>query len=602
MSFLSLRSLAARRFPRVGRVIVHDQMVLSVLAVIIGVLVAIAEIGFREAIDHIQLLSFGFSLELQASETVRLDWWHVLLVPTAGGLAVGLMVWLLMPDRRTHGVPDVIEAAALRGGRMRAGSGLAMAAISATSLGVGASVGREGPAVHIGAALASVIAQRLSLSPAFLRTIIGCGAAAAVAAGFNAPIAGVFFAIEVVVGQYALRTFAPVVLSAVTATMVGRAHWGPTPAFIVPPHPEVSIVELPAFVALGVVSALVVTLFMRAIPLVQAAARASPVPAWLRPALAGFAVGLIGLAFPKVLGVGYEATDLALQGTLGFEEMLILATAKLVATAICLGGGFGGGIFSPSLFLGAMVGGAFGMLAGDFLPGEASSPGAYAMIGMGAVAGAVLGSPISTILIVFEMTGEYGITVAVMIAVVVTHVITEETVGHSFFHQQLQQRGIVLTVDGASDPARRLSVDQVMREDYVAVADTLRPQALLRTLKGAAFPAVFVVDAERRLLGVVTLVELMVAREADPEGWESLSAGDIARRDLPVLTVTDRLGDAIGQITVAGEGHLPVIDDVTSGRVVGVMHERDAMIAYRQALLEATSTTLDPAEPGRPPA
>ena len=304
-----------------------------------------------------QSLGYGYGGERLITIVSDLPWWQILLVPALGGLAVGVFVHIYMPNRRPQGVADVIEANALRVGRMSATVGLKAAVVSAASIGVGASVGREGPMVHLGASIGAWVAKRLHMGRTPARTLLGCGVAAAVAASFNAPIAGAFFALEVVIGHYALTAFAPIVIASVTGTIISRMHYGDFPAFVMPAMRALtSFWELPAFALLGAVSAIVAIVFIRAVFLTEDMVARLPAPRWVRPALGGFAVGLLALAFPQILGVGYEATDEALSGLFPLWLLLALVVAKTGATAISLGCGFGGGVFSPSLFIGAMVG------------------------------------------------------------------------------------------------------------------------------------------------------------------------------------------------------------------------------------------------------
>jgi len=244
------------------------------------------------------------------------------------------------------------------------------------------------------------------------------------------------FAGEVVIGHYALRTFAPVVIASVTGTAVSRAFYGDFPAFALPPHAITTYFELPAFALLGVLAGVTATVLMMGVFRAQALSVRLPGPAFLRPAVGGLAVGLIALVLPQVLGVGYGATDDALSGNMGLWLLLAVLVGKILATSISLGAGFGGGIFSPSLMVGAMLGGAYGIVATGLVPAVDAGTGAYTLVGMGAVAAATLGAPISTTLIIFEMTGDYELTLGVMLAVVVSTAITRQMLGRSFFTLQ----------------------------------------------------------------------------------------------------------------------------------------------------------------------
>ena len=434
----------AEQFAHARRLLRNDQALLAVVAALVGVLVAYAAIAFRLSIGGVQWLSYGVFAERLIGRVAELPIWQVLLVPTAGGLLVGLFLHFVMPGGRAMGVANVIEAMALRNGHMRLRDGLAAALVNVVSLGVGASAGREGPMVHLGASIAGGITRRLGLSPHLARTLLGCGVAASVAASFNAPIAGVFFALEVIIGHYALSAFAPVVIASVAATVFCRAHLGEQPAFLLPQFGVNSLWEFPAFMVLGAVCAAIAIIFMWSIFYAERVVDSLPVPHWLKPAAGGLAVGAIAVEFPHVLGVGYEATDSALNELYPLWLLLFLIPLKTAATAISLGCQFGGGIFSPSLSIGAMTGGAFGIIAASVFPDLAASHGAYAIVGMSALAAATLGAPISTILIVFELTGDYQITVGVMVATSIATMIVQQVQGRSFFHWQLENRGLNL--------------------------------------------------------------------------------------------------------------------------------------------------------------
>ncbi|MHA1600774.1 MAG: chloride channel protein, partial [Alphaproteobacteria bacterium] len=546
------------------------QVILSLLAVAVGTAASVAAIGFRYVIDLVQQLGFGFGGESVATLAAGLPWWQLILVPTAGGLVIGLLVHFVLPGRRPHGVADVIESNALRVGRMSATVGLKAAVISAASIGVGASVGREGPVVHLGASIGAWMAKRLHMGRTPARTLLGCGVAAAVAASFNAPIAGVFFALEVVVGHYALTAFAPIVIASVTGAIISRMHYGDFPAFVVPAVRAItSFWELPAFALLGAFSAVVAIIFMRAVFLTEDVVARLPVPPWVRPALGGLAVGLLALAFPQILGVGYEATDAALSGLLPLWMLLALLVAKTGATAISLGCGFGGGVFSPSLFIGAMLGGTFGVIATSAFPEFSSGPGAYTIIGMGAMAGAVLGAPISTVLMIFELTSDYSATIAVMIAASIASVITHQTHGRSFFGWQLLRRGVVVRGGQEVGLLRAIRARDVMDADYETVSSET-PIAVVRArLQAAPCGELFVVDSDDRLTGVIAYSDMHEAAY-DTSHDAEMTAKDVARGRPAVLLADDDLEAAVKAHGASGEVFLPVIDHRDTRRIVGI--------------------------------
>ena len=579
---------ARRRFVvglfRFGR---HDQTRLLLAAVAIGAVAAAAALGFLWAFGFVRDWTLGLPEDAAFDAFVTVPWWLILSVPTLGGLAIGLFVQYVMPGGRPQAVADVIESVALRDGRMPLTAGLGAAAVSAASIGVGASVGREGPMVHLGATLGSWIAVRLKLHRQLVQTLLGCGVAAGVAASFNAPIAGAFFALEVVIGQYAIRSFAPVVIASVTGTLIYRSVFGNVPAFSTPDYAITSFWEFPAFALLGIVSAVAALIFMWSVIFAQDKSAKIPVPPWVRTGIAGLLVGIIALAFPQVLGVGYATTDAVLNNALTLWLLLALIPMKIAATAISLGGGFGGGVFSPSLFIGATVGGAFGLMAAAVFPDLATAHGAYAMVGMGAVAAAVLAAPMSTILIVFELTGDYALTIAVMVAVVIASVIAQQVAGGSFFHWQLRKRGVDLSGGGQNRVLRTMKVRTVMDRVFETVAPDAPLPEIRRLLQTAPHGELFVIDSAGTLAGTITFADL---REAafDATGDADRRAGDVMRRDPPVLEIEESLDRALRILEAQDEPHIPVVETRGNMKLMALVHERDVVLTLNRALAETS--------------
>ena len=574
----------------------NRQFVLFGLGIVIGAVAAGAAIAFRDLIGLIQFAGFGSLSERLYTVAGQLPWWQILLVPTLGGLMVGLLIHFYMPDRRPRGVPDVMEAAALHGGRMGFRTGMVAALASMVSIGCGASVGREGPVVHLGATLSAWIARKLHLSRQLRLTLLGCGAASAIAASFNTPIAGVFFALEVVVGHYALSSFAPIVIASVTGTIISRLYYGNFPAFTIPNQSIASFLELPAFALLGVVTAIIATAFIKATMAAQNQAAQLPGPVWIRPAMAGLLLGGVGIAFPHVFGVGYETTDAALSVKFSLAMMIGLLILKWAMTVLCLGAGFSGGVFSPALVMGALAGGAFGIIATAAFPELSSGPGTYAIVGMGALAGAVLGAPISTILIIFELTSNFTLTIAVMVGVVVASVITEQAAGHSFFIQQLKRRGISLDSGRETGLLRSRRVDEIMRDDYDGVPEDMPMPQLRARLQKVFYGELFMINADGALSGTITLADL--SETAFETSYDAhLKAVDVARANPPVLPISANLEEARCLLDEAQENQIAVVEDMESMKLVGFLRERDVMAAYNQAMEAARAEERGEAKP-----
>ncbi|WP_350059521.1 chloride channel protein [Nisaea sp.] len=566
-----------------GALLRNDQVLLTLFAVAVGIAAAFAAVLFRELIGLFQTGFYGFGHERVASGVAGLDWWHILLAPAAGGLLIGLYLHFFMPGGRPQAVADVIESNALRAGRMSGRAGLGAALVSAASIGCGASVGREGPAVHLGAAIASYMGRRFRLARSSSRTLLGCGVAAAVAASFNAPVAGVFFALEVVIGHYALTAFAPIVIASVAGTIVSRTYFGDVPAFIVPPHEIASFFEFGAFALLGVTAAGAAIIFMRLLLTTQDLVNRTGLPRWVRPVIGGLFVGAIGIAFPEVLGVGYEAMDGALNEHYVLTTLIALALLKMLATAISLGFGFGGGIFSPSLFIGAMVGGAFGIVATIPYPHLSSGHGAYTLVGMGAVSGAVLGAPISTMLIIVELTGDYRLTIAVMVAVVIASLLTRTLSGPSIFHHQLAARGVMVRGGHDVEVLGGMVVSDLSHEEVATVSRDAGLAEVRAALLGANGGVVFVTDGDGALLGSLTLAGL---------GNAVFAAGAEADFDLarfldtsrPALRASERVGPVLDSFAGISDGVLPVVKGQGAPILIGQLDEADVMRAYNRAL------------------
>ncbi len=439
------------------------------IALAIGIAAGFAALFFRKAISWLQHTLYGVEdVRMLHSFAEGLPWWLILVIPICGGLVVGLILHWFTPDARVRSVADVIEGAALAEGRVEHKAGIASAFASLITLGSGGSSGREGPVVHLAAVISSRVSDWIKADGITGRDLLGCAVAAAVSASFNAPIAGAIFALEVVLRHFAVHAFAPIVIASVAGTVINRLEFGDVTEFSLGTDSALAFyVELPAFLILGLLSGLVAVAFMRATfwaedvgNLLQ---RLSNIPRWLRPAIAGALLGGLAIYFPHIIGVGYETTSAALTGQLLLHEAIVFAILKAAAAAITIAGRMGGGVFSPSLMIGALVGLAFGLIATAIFPDVSGSETLYALAGMGAVAAAVLGAPISTTLIVFELTGDWQTGLAVMVAVSLSTAIASRLVDRSFFLTQLERRNIHLAAGPQAYLLAMFRVSNVMR-------------------------------------------------------------------------------------------------------------------------------------------
>ncbi len=435
----------------------------------IGIAGGFAALGFRQAIDALQATLYGTEdVQHLHSYAEHLPWYWVLLIPVFGGLIVGVILHRFTPDGRVRSVADVIEGAAMSDGRVEKQAGLASIAASLITLSSGGSSGREGPVVHMAGVISTWISNRINADGITGRDLLGCAVAAAVSASFNAPIAGALFALEVVLRHFAVHAFAPIVIASVAGTVISRLEYGDVTEFVLATPGSLQFyVELPAFLILGLVCGLIAVLLMRGIFLAENLGTHLQdrlhLPRWLRPAISGAMLGALAIFFPHIIGVGYETTSLALSGVFPLREAILFALVKAVAVSITFGGRMGGGVFSPSLMVGALSGLAFGLVATGLLPEVSGTHTLYAFAGMGAVAAAVLGAPISTTLIVFELTGDWQIGIAVMASVSLSTALASRLVDRSFFLTQLERRGIHLAAGPQAYLLAMLRAGAVMR-------------------------------------------------------------------------------------------------------------------------------------------
>jgi CIC family chloride channel protein len=439
------------------------------IALLIGIGAGFAALFFRKGIDALQQSLYGVDdVHRLHSYAEALAWHWILCIPIAGGLVVGILLHWMTDDGRVRSVSDVIEGAALNRGRVEVKEGIASALASLITLSSGGSSGREGPVVHMAGVISTWVANRIDANGITSRDLLGCAVAAAVSASFNAPIAGSIFALEVILRHFAMHAFAPIVIAAVAGTVINRLAFGDVTEFRRIDSSALEFyVELPAFLILGLVCGLVAVVLMRAIfwaddigSYLQAR---TGWPRYLRPAVAGGLLGGMAIWFPHIIGVGYETTSAALTGQLLLHEVIVFTVLKVAAVAITIGGRMGGGVFSPSLMVGALTGLSFGMIATSFFPDVSGSETLYALAGMGAVAAAVLGAPISTTLIVFELTGDWQTGLAVMVSVSMSTAVSSRLVSRSFFLTQVERRGIHLAAGPQAYLLSLVRVTSVMR-------------------------------------------------------------------------------------------------------------------------------------------
>ena len=556
---------------------VYRIAVVSAVGLGVGAVAALAAIAFVDAV-----LWLNEALLVSDYARVRHDArpWLVdeatVAVPTLGGLVVGLVVHRWVAERRGLGPPDAILIAQTRQPPPSLASGLASTLAALVSLGSGASVGQYGPLVYLGT-MVGALAGRLETRVRDLRAIaVACGVASAIATAFNAPIAGLVFAHEVVLRHYSLRAFAPVAVAAATGHVVANVVFERPALFRVAFEGVRFGHEFLLFALLGVLCAALAAGFMALILLAGRTAPRTGLPPWSRPAAAGLVLGLVALELPEVLGIGKETLRFAtIEGAFTMPELAVLVTAKLTLTALCVGFGFVGGVFSPALLIGILAGALFGMGVGEALPAASSGVVPYAVCGMMAVTSPVIGAPLTTILIVFELTRNYDLTIAAMVAVVFSNLVAYRLFGRSLFDVQLRGRRFDLSLgrDKAILGLRRVS--DFLSGDFVALGSDERVATLVQRLEASGRAEALVVDRDGRYRGLVRLQDVL-----DEPATARL--GDLARADGVTFDEATTLWEAMTRLRdFIGEAAPLVADD---GRLLGVVPEGAVIGGYMEAV------------------
>lgn len=565
---------------------VGNRIAFFLFAALIGVVVGLATVALIEFIAIVQWIGFGEKSEARFAEiAANAPAWRVVITPFIGGLVVGVILYLL-PGRRYHGIADVMEACAFNSGRMGARSGIGAAFAASVSLGVGAPLGREGPAVHIGASISAWFAEKLNFNRSQSLALLGCGAAAAVTTSFNAPIAGVLFALEVIVGYYTLRVFAPVVVASLLAVVVRHQFYGSEPMYALPDYHISTLWELPLFALLGVIGAILVGLFIITVSNVDKFWRKTRVVTWLRPAFAGLLIGLVATRYPMILSVGFEPVVQVLNGVLQIKEVAMLLLLKTLGAAIALGSGFAGGVFSPSVFIGTMLGGVYWFLLGSVVPDSLSEQGVFSIVGMAAVASAMLGAPISTVLIVFELTRSYDVTLAVMIAAAFASTVMQLSNNSSFFRWQLNQRGINISSGRDVSLLMTHTIQKLITQRYSKVTPETSLGEVQSKLGSERQRVVIVVDEKEQFLGALDLRGVVV--QATEKSRDTQIAECINEKisgvspDINVVVALQKMAelelDYLPVVSASDEGH---------SNIEGVIFRSDLMSEHYEVLKKA---------------
>ena len=554
-----------------------DEIWLVILAAAVGLASGLVVVAMSETAQWMHRALYHLAPGDFLSAQVRVQPVRAVLVLTLGGLVLGgagvaLARWW---PRRTV---DPIEANALYGGRMSLGDSLVVVAQTLWSNGVGASVGLEAGYAQIGSAMASRLGRAFRVRRSDLRLLVGCGAAGAIAAAFNAPLTGAFYAFELVIGTYSLATLAPVVMAAISAVSVMRILTGGEAGFDIRVPTSIETVDYVPILALGMLCALGGIALMRGVTLVEDLFRRSRLPVWLRPGIGGLAVGLMALATPAVLSSGHSALRVALDAPYGLRQVALLIVLKAVASAISIGSGFRGGLFFASLFLGALLGKLFAGLLGLVTVVQALPAVICALVGMSALAVAVVGGPLTMALLALESTGSLPMTVAVLAASVVSAITVRRTFGYSFatwrFH--LRGEGIRSAVDIGW--MRNLTVGKMMRREYRRVPEGMMLTSFRREFPLGSIGRVVAVDDAGRYAGILATPEAHAAPE------EATRLSEVVHHRKTVLLPQMTIKEAVGLFEAAESDELAVVESAESMKVIGVLTEQYALRRYSEEL------------------
>ncbi|MCF7821661.1 MAG: chloride channel protein [Mariprofundaceae bacterium] len=571
---------------------------MGMLSLFVGLLAGYGALYLRLGIEEVSQLWTGERTWSQAVGAI--PWYLYIVAPVTGGLLVGWINTRVLPQDQLRVIPGVIEALSERGGRISAKKTVGEFAGNIIAVGSGASMGREAPTVALGAALASLLGQKLGLSEKQMRILLGCGVAAGIAASFNAPIAGVLFALEVILADYAVATFTPIVLSAVIATVITRAELGNYPVFAIPKFELVSGWEIPAYIGLGVFCGLIATLIIKLLPKAREQFEKRVKSNLFRPVVAGFILGCVALSLPEIMSIGYGTVssillEQILSDSLGWKISLIfflaiLLVAKVATSIICSAGRFGGGMIGPSLFIGATAGALYGYVAHGFFPEYSETFGAYALVGCGALLAAAVQAPMSTILMIFELSGDYHIMVPLMAACVVATLVKRAFGPESVITEQLQAKGIETGWGLERSWMRAVPIKRIPWRAIPAVSEHASLDELKRVYISSGKGCVQVVDDTGLMVGIVTFEDLKEWL-LDPTLGDAVVASEVVNRNVQTVSEAGSLLDAVNVMDQEEFEQMPVVAANEPRRVLGILSRNAVFSTYHKLIVKHGETS-----------
>jgi len=556
---------------------------------VVGAVTGLSAVGLAHVMAYIQKLCWGSGHNL-LDAAAQTPWHYRLLVLVAAGAIVGLIGRIFRVETRGAGTAGMVQALALRGGYISFRNTWPRVLAGVSMVAMGASLGREGPMIQFGGALGSLIARKFKLSTQHIRILTCSAAAAAIAAVYNAPIGGTMMAMEVLIGNFSLEIFGPVVISSVISTFIFRNAMGDLPRFVIPDalrlgYKLVSGWELFAYVGLGILGGLVSVLFVRFLFWSEDSFEKIRLPAFARPVAGMLLVGGIGCFYPHVFGNGYEAVNLVLHENVPWELLFILPWAKLVATGFSLGSGGAGGLFMPTLMIGAYLGAGFGFGLHSWFPHATADYGAYALVGMGAVLAGTTHAPITAIMMIFEQTNSYQIVLPLMLVCIVSNGVARLLRSESVEHETLRRRGVTLPRGPEGGVMQTLRVADAMHDDAPAVAEATPFNEVVDRFLKEPYNNLYVTNQAGRFLGAIRLHALKdVLTQRDT--LTMVVARDLIDEAFPVLTPDQKLADTMDAFWRERAERLPVVNNPQERRLIGWLSKRDLIGIYSQEILQ----------------
>ncbi|MHB1013522.1 MAG: chloride channel protein [Desulfobacteria bacterium] len=582
-------SAAARRFIywALERFHVGDEAFHLLLATIIGGLAGLGSVAFLLLIRFFEKLFFGGIFHAMGSPP-----YLVFLLPLLGGLLIGPLLQRFPTEAKGDGVPSAMETVALHGGIIRPRTVGLRTLTAAVTIGSGGSVGREAPIAQIGAAIGSAVGQFLRVSASRMRIFVACGAAGGIAAVFNAPIGGVFFSLEVLLGDFAAATFPPIVIASVVSTTVSRLLLGNVLIFDVPPYILTGIWDLVLSAVLGAFCGLAAIFFMRGLESAEKQFSSSRIPLWARAAVGGGMTGVVAIFYPQVLGTDATTLDAAFTGAYPWFLLLLIGYLKIVATSFSLGSGGSGGVLGPAVFIGGILGAFMGTFANELFPRQFGFVDGYALIGMAAFLAPVIGGPITSILILFEMAGNYTIILPLLVAVVAAMLVAHRFSRYSLYTHKLHAKGIDLVAGREESILKQVRVRDVMRGEFHSVLPSESFGSLAASFFDSKIDYLYLTGERGDLTGVVSLTDLRPYLKE--EGlWDLVRARDVATPDPVAVMPSESLLDTLNKFAYRNVAQLPVVSDPHTRKLIGVVRRSDLLEGYQKTVLRKREPPSD---------